>query len=397
MATQRNFHSPSSPFGEYFPPTRAPLHHTVVGDSVLFTTNHQGFAIDSRAPRQSVYSDTAYGVGRSASYPIPQYQMEFQHYSTHSICPEYSHPPLYTQQVQYGHGSEFLSLPSQSAPSPQHMKSSPAHTLLSPAAVGERYITQVAEYPPMTYFSGTIPPAFVQAPHSLYSLQEDLKGPAQPFAGDFLDHSAPAYPFKSHAYPFDYSLHPSPQKEDCPMLVKSFSAHATPVHVVPTTPKSEQGTVIRSTSEEDTTPSFLSSSKSRTIQVSSLGLSPAYHPYVVNSTTPSKKKAPTKRPNCLYPDCTRSAQSGGLCRPHGGGSRCKKPSCTKYAQRGGFCSSHGGGRRCAVKGCPKGAQAGGRCVLHGGGKRCRDSDCSKLSQRGGYCSKHYREFVAMKA
>ena len=104
-----------------------------------------------------------------------------------------------------------------------------------------------------------------------------------------------------------------------------------------------------------------------------------------------KRKA--KRALCNFSNCTRTAQTGGLCRPHGGGSRCKSPNCGKYAQKGGYCSGHGGGRRCQVVGCPKGAQAGGRCVYHGGGKRCKESACTKLSQKEGYCSRHFRNSV----
>jgi hypothetical protein len=91
---------------------------------------------------------------------------------------------------------------------------------------------------------------------------------------------------------------------------------------------------------------------------------------------------------CRYRGCTKTAQTGGFCRPHGGGSRCKHPGCTKCAQKGGFCTRHGGGVRCGVKDCPKGAQVGGFCVAHGGGRRCKYSGCTKAAQKGSYCVTH---------
>ena len=103
---------------------------------------------------------------------------------------------------------------------------------------------------------------------------------------------------------------------------------------------------------------------------------------------PPAAKPKRKGSLCLYPGCPKSAQTGGLCRSHGGGSRCKQPDCNKCAHKGGLCTRHGGGRRCNVKNCPKGAQAGGKCVAHGGGRRCKRPDCNKLSQKGGFCAKH---------
>ena len=111
---------------------------------------------------------------------------------------------------------------------------------------------------------------------------------------------------------------------------------------------------------------------------------------------PQQTRKVINRPLCMTRGCTRKAQAGGNCRPHGGGSRCKVLDCNKFAQGGGLCKSHGGGKRCEVKGCSKGAQAGGKCGRHGGGRRCRSADCSKLSQKGGYCTRHYRESMAVK-
>jgi hypothetical protein len=91
---------------------------------------------------------------------------------------------------------------------------------------------------------------------------------------------------------------------------------------------------------------------------------------------------------CRHSGCTKTAQTGGFCRPHGGGSRCKHTGCTKCAQKGGYCTRHGGGVRCGVKDCPKGAQVGGFCVAHGGGRRCKYSGCTKAAQKGSYCVTH---------
>ena len=118
-----------------------------------------------------------------------------------------------------------------------------------------------------------------------------------------------------------------------------------------------------------------------------------YYPSAVWSETnvPPPFKPKRRGSYCLHPGCPKSAQTGGLCRSHGGGSRCKHPECNKCAHKGGFCTRHGGGRRCSIKGCPKGAQAGGKCVAHGGGRRCKELNCTKLSQKGGLCARHGTE------
>ena len=113
------------------------------------------------------------------------------------------------------------------------------------------------------------------------------------------------------------------------------------------------------------------------------------------SESPTKNLSMKKRKRCAaggrlckYPKCSKSAQTGGYCRPHGGGSRCKHEDCNKCAQKGGYCTRHGGGVRCGVADCPKGAQIGGFCVAHGGGRRCKSAGCTKSAQKGQYCVTH---------
>mmetsp|Transcript_1659 Transcript_1659/g.2237 ORF Transcript_1659/g.2237 Transcript_1659/m.2237 type:complete len:451 (-) Transcript_1659:8-1360(-) len=121
---------------------------------------------------------------------------------------------------------------------------------------------------------------------------------------------------------------------------------------------------------------------------------PSHHfmqnPPSVSPLSPSSKgmEPPKSGRICRSEGCTKTAQTGGYCRPHGGGSRCKYPGCTKCAQKGGFCTRHGGGVRCGVKGCPKGAQVGGFCVAHGGGRRCQQPNCKKSAQKGPFCVSH---------
>ncbi|KAG6587216.1 WRKY transcription factor 19 [Phytophthora cinnamomi] len=88
------------------------------------------------------------------------------------------------------------------------------------------------------------------------------------------------------------------------------------------------------------------------------------------------------------PECGKFAQTRGLCKAHGGGSRCRDPSCQKLAQSRGLCIAHGGGRRCAFDGCSKLAQSKGFCISHGGGRRCHVTNCVKFAQVRGHCKSH---------
>lgn len=68
---------------------------------------------------------------------------------------------------------------------------------------------------------------------------------------------------------------------------------------------------------------------------------------------------------CSFPGgCYNRAQSGGLCKSHGGGARCTVTGCNRSSQGHGKCRTHGGGRKCSFKGCSKGTQRNGYCFLH---------------------------------
>lgn len=86
--------------------------------------------------------------------------------------------------------------------------------------------------------------------------------------------------------------------------------------------------------------------------------------------------------------CFKRAQSGGLCKAHGGGARCTVDGCTKSSQGFGKCRTHGGGKRCQFDGCTKGTQRAGFCHLHGGVRTCREPDCNKKDRGNGKCIKH---------
>ncbi|TYZ60878.1 hypothetical protein PybrP1_001450 [[Pythium] brassicae (nom. inval.)] len=99
-------------------------------------------------------------------------------------------------------------------------------------------------------------------------------------------------------------------------------------------------------------------------------------------------RRPSTRARCHLPDCDKYAQTRGLCKAHGGGSRCRDVTCNKLAQSRGLCIAHGGGRRCQHDGCAKLAQSKGYCISHGGGRRCTVPDCEKFSQVKGRCKSH---------
>ncbi|TDH74264.1 hypothetical protein CCR75_001492 [Bremia lactucae] len=86
--------------------------------------------------------------------------------------------------------------------------------------------------------------------------------------------------------------------------------------------------------------------------------------------------------------CDKFVQTRGLCKAHGGNSRCRDPQCNKPAQSRGLCIVHGGGRRCQFNRCKKLAQSKGYCITHGGGRRCIMANCDKFSQVKGRCKFH---------
>ncbi|POM76686.1 Hypothetical protein PHPALM_6048 [Phytophthora palmivora] len=98
--------------------------------------------------------------------------------------------------------------------------------------------------------------------------------------------------------------------------------------------------------------------------------------------TMEKTARARKRALCTHEDCTKIAQSQGLCVSHGG-KRCTHPGCIKSAQYQGLCTTHGGSRTCTYPGCAKTIRSAGRCFEHGGGKQCSQSDCTKQAQSNG--------------
>ena len=91
---------------------------------------------------------------------------------------------------------------------------------------------------------------------------------------------------------------------------------------------------------------------------------------------------------CNVSECTSVARKSGLCARHGGRSLCHTKYCKKTAHRGGHCISHDGGRRCEIRDCLKSAKTRGLCFAHGGGRRCILPDCDKGARRGPYCRLH---------
>ncbi len=116
------------------------------------------------------------------------------------------------------------------------------------------------------------------------------------------------------------------------------------------------------------------------------------------------------------PPCTKVAASKGLCRAHGGGSRCNAEGCGKFSVRMGFCKQHAkenGFHRTAEQitfermknmcsfidsngnQCTKQAITKKLCSTHGGKKRCKDVTdgvtCTKHVFTSGYCLLHARK------
>ncbi|ETV90796.1 hypothetical protein H310_14465 [Aphanomyces invadans] len=100
------------------------------------------------------------------------------------------------------------------------------------------------------------------------------------------------------------------------------------------------------------------------------------------------KQTSSRRALCHHDGCVKFAQTRGLCKAHGGGTRCKVASCSKLAQSKGHCIAHGGGRKCQVDDCEKLAQSKGYCIAHGGGRKCAVDGCEKFAQIKGKCKAH---------
>ena len=114
---------------------------------------------------------------------------------------------------------------------------------------------------------------------------------------------------------------------------------------------------------------------------SSCGKTPRSKNYFVNK----QGKLIRGKPCSHESGCQKRAQSGGLCKKHGGGRRCLNPSCRKSSQGGGYCRTHGGGKRCKVPNCTKGQQRLGLCYAHGGIRMCVVPGCIKKDRGNGYC------------
>ena len=94
---------------------------------------------------------------------------------------------------------------------------------------------------------------------------------------------------------------------------------------------------------------------------------------------------------CTASGCTKTNQGGGFCRRHGGGKACSVEGCGKGAQRRGLCYRHGGKRYCTIEGCDKKDRGSGLCAAHGGGKQCKADGCENLSRNVGFCYQHYNQ------
>ena len=94
---------------------------------------------------------------------------------------------------------------------------------------------------------------------------------------------------------------------------------------------------------------------------------------------------------CKKEGCNKIEQTKGLCRKHGGQSRCSVVNCFKNNKGGGFCRAHGGGKRCSIDDCNKGSQRYGFCHAHGGTPICSVPECTRSDRGSGFCIRHQKE------
>jgi len=92
---------------------------------------------------------------------------------------------------------------------------------------------------------------------------------------------------------------------------------------------------------------------------------------------PSKRA----RKKCSVDECTKNAQSGGVCMRHGAKVKpCSHEGCTNIVVKGGVCVRHGAKvkvKSCSHEGCTNHARTGGVCRRHGAKikvKKCSDKD-----------------------
>ena len=81
-------------------------------------------------------------------------------------------------------------------------------------------------------------------------------------------------------------------------------------------------------------------------------------------------------------------QTKGLCRKHGGQSRCTVADCYKTNQGGGHCRAHGGEKRCLIDCCNKGTESLSRAWSHSFMQRPR---LHTLRWSAGFCKVHFKE------
>lgn len=100
---------------------------------------------------------------------------------------------------------------------------------------------------------------------------------------------------------------------------------------------------------------------------------------------------------CSAEGCTKIAQKGGACIPHGVNTQrkiCIIENCTSIAQRGGLCHRHGGKKRiirCKSCGCTNRSVKGEVCQRHGARvkvKYCTIEGCANHRVKGGVCKRH---------
>ncbi|KAH9100890.1 hypothetical protein Ae201684P_007081 [Aphanomyces euteiches] len=110
---------------------------------------------------------------------------------------------------------------------------------------------------------------------------------------------------------------------------------------------------------------------------------------------PESYKSPPQKDAivCIVPHCSNAAQTRGVCKGHGGGSRCKIENCGKSSQSRGLCRRHGGGKRCSEEGCVKGVQRGRKCAAHGGVQPCSVEGCQRPLRGAGFCEIHRKDLV----
>ncbi|CAK4085604.1 unnamed protein product [Aphanomyces euteiches] len=110
-------------------------------------------------------------------------------------------------------------------------------------------------------------------------------------------------------------------------------------------------------------------------------------PAVADSTKCALHK---RRSQCKVPSCPNQVYARQVCVRHGAKPECIAPNCTRNARSGGYCSCHdpSRARKCSHEGCTNVALQRGRCVRHGGRRQCLVTGCQTHARKGGYCCRH---------